>query len=349
MWLSTVLVLSLSNGCAHRQAPSDGSHSIALQLSEIDAYLHSRAQAGFSGTVLIASKGKVVLEGAYAPAHSNVTAQTEFWLGSVSKNVTAAAVLKLQEQGRLHVADSIHKHLASVPQDKLAITIHQLLSHTSGLGENYAADGIADARKATQAILRPPLSHPPGEKFLYTNDGYNLLAIIIEHASGLPYEEYVQSQLLQRAGMAHTGFWGDPPTPHQHVVAPFVQPDDPSIAAANWGYRGATGLRSTVGDLHRWSDALDSATVLSQTSVDALFQAHARVTTTRAYGYGWQLVKTSRGTNAQVHNGADDQIGGFAALYRFVDEDVVVVMLSNSSESLAVETLRGLFARIFKE
>ncbi len=349
VWLFTLLAVALLTGCASRRDDSDGNHSLALRPAKIDEYLHSQAKAGFSGTVLIASQGRVVLERAYAPARSKLTVNTEFWLGSVSKNVTAAAILRLQEQGRLKIADSVGKYLTGIPEDKHAITIRQLMAHTSGLGVNYAADGIADAKEAVKAIMRLPLLHPPGDEYLYTNDGYNLLAIIIARVSGLPYEEYVQSQLLEPAGMARTGFWGVASTSPQHVVAASLRQENPRIAAANWGYRGATGLRSTVGDLYRWSEALDRAIVLSSASVGELFKPHATVSETRAYGYGWQLVKTSRGTNAQVHTGADDAIGGFAALYRFVDEGVLVILLSNSTENIAVETLKGLFARTFSE
>ena len=341
------LAAAVSTGCASRRNDSESNHSLSLPLAKIDEYLHSQVKAGFSGTVLIANQGKVVLEGVYAPADSKFTVETGFWLGSVSKNVTAAAILKLQEQGRLKVTDSIGTFLPDIPDDKRAITIHQLMAHTSGLGENYAADGIADANEAVQAILRRPLMHPPGDAFLYTNDGYNLLAIIIANASGLSYEQYVQSALLEPAGMTHTGFWGVAATSPENDVAPSGLENDSKIAAANWGYRGATGLRSTVGDLYRWSDALDRGMVLSNSSVSELFKPHATVGETRAYGYGWQLVKTSRGTNAQAHTGADDAVGGFAALYRFVDEGVVVVLLSNSDESVAVETLKGLFAKMF--
>lgn len=347
VWMFTLLAVASSTGYASRRDDPDGDHPLALRIAAIEEYLHSQVKAGFSGTVLIASQGRVVLQGVYAPPGSDLTVNTEFWLGSVSKNVAAAAILKLQEQGRLKTSDSIGEYLSGIPEEKRAMTIHQLLTHTSGLGENYAADGIADAEEAVRAIMRRPLLHPPGDAYLYTNDGYNLLAIIVAIASGLPYEEYVRSQLLEPVGMTHTGFWGVASTSPRNVVAPSLRQADSRIAAANWGYRGATGLRSTVGDLYRWSNALDRALVLSSASVGELFKPHATVSETRAYGYGWQLVKTSRGTNAQVHTGADDGIGGFAALYRFVDEGVLVILLSNASESVAVETLKGLFGKMF--
>jgi CubicO group peptidase (beta-lactamase class C family) len=147
--------------------------------------------------------------------------------------------------------------------------------------------------------------------------------------------------------LTHTGFWGlDAPSSKQ-VIADGLPQGDPKTAAANWGFRGATGVRSTVGDLYRWSTALDESTVLSEDGAKELFEPHAAIDDSRSYGYGWQLIRTARGTNAQVHLGADSGVGHFAALYRCIDEDVVVILLSNSTEGMATETLRGLLARIF--
>lgn len=170
----------------------------------LDELIQNGAEYDFSGTVLVSKNGETVLHKSYGVAESEdcvpLTNDHAFWLGSLTKQFTATAILKLQEQGKLNVHDSISQYLDNVPADKERITIHHLLTHSSGLDTRYAADDIPDRTQATLALLEPSLVHEPGEQYLYANDGYNLLAIIIESVAKRPYDEYLLSRLRATPG-----------------------------------------------------------------------------------------------------------------------------------------------------
>jgi CubicO group peptidase (beta-lactamase class C family) len=199
----------------------------------VDQSFTEYVKEGFSGVILLARHGKMIMHKAYSK-DAVLTPENAFWIGSLSKTFTAVAILKLQEQGRLSVDEPITKYFADVPQDKQKITVGQLLTHTSGLPIKYAADRIADRNMAIHALLATPLVHAPGEKFQYSNDGFNLLAIIIEIASGQGYENYLRDQLLVPSGMKQSGFWGRPITPPEAALAPELQKPMGLVAAPNW-------------------------------------------------------------------------------------------------------------------
>ena len=113
---------------------------------------------GFSGAVLVADGKTIELDQGYGPG---ITTHTSFYIASITKQFTAAAILRLEERGRLSVKDLIGRYLKDVPPDKAGITIHHLLTHTSGLAQNYAADGIANRDEAVKALLKGPLKSSP--------------------------------------------------------------------------------------------------------------------------------------------------------------------------------------------
>jgi CubicO group peptidase (beta-lactamase class C family) len=179
-----------------------------------------------------------------------VTPETPFWVASITKQFTASAILKLVEEGKLALGDSIGAYFRGVPPPRRATTVHQLLTHTAGLGQNYVADGIADRDAAVDSVLAQPLSGRLGQDFTYSNDAYSVLAALVEVVSGATYEDYVRTGLLDPAGLAHTGFWG--PADHPEV-APIDRALPDSILRPNWGYRGGVGMYSSAADLYRGS------------------------------------------------------------------------------------------------
>lgn len=337
-------VLVLLAGC---EAPPAGESAHApagqdLDLgTRVDRYLNERVNHGYSGVVLIAKDGEVVVHAAYTRDRS-VTTESVFWIGSVSKTLTAAAVLRLRDEGRLSLADPITRFFDQVPADKLEISVEHLLTHTAGFGERYAADGIADRDAAVRALLARPLERAPGSGYGYSNDAYNLLAAIIEVASAQPFEVYLRERVLSPAALNNTRFWGETVS-----TASFAPVAKRPVLAPNWGYKGATGISSTAGDLYRWHLALMGDAVLPDSTRREMFRAQVQKPNGGAYGYGWQVARTSRGTTLLAHGGAESELRHFASLYRFVDEDVVVVALSNSREDQAQETLRGILRELF--
>ena len=325
----------------------------------LDSLLRAEERAGFSGAVLIAHGDRVLYERACGTAARTGIApeRLAFWIASCSKQVTAAAVLRLDEQGRLAVSDPIERFLPRVPPDKRGITLHQLLTHTSGLSATYDADGVHDRGGALEAILRPVLQETPGRRHIYSNNGYVLLAAIVEIASGIPYDTFVRDSLFARAGLAHTGLWGHEDT--STVIAPVADParvrrqartiyrDGRSVA--NWGYRGPTGVYATPRDLAAWVGALRSGRVLGPRAFETLLGRHVLVrrdSTGESYaGYGWG-VRVEGGRDVSYgHTGGEDWLGHTSVL-RFTPAGDVVVVLANSGEkdgvSWATRVNRGI-------
>jgi CubicO group peptidase (beta-lactamase class C family) len=313
-------------------------------LARVDSFVTSEARAGFSGVVLIAQGDTVLFDKSFGKAAAGAAAgEPAFWLASNSKQFTAAAILRLQDCGRLRVTDSIGAFFKDVPADKRAITIHELLTHTSGMPSSYKAEGLVDRDRAVSELLRQKLGSRPGEKYSYSNDGYNLLAIIVDQASGVGFDAFVLDSLLGPAGMEHSGLWGRerPGVPiaalsdphHTRGRLPTIYWEGHSVA--NWGYRGPGGVYATAPDLHRWIQALRSGRVLSESSLRSMLGRHVLVradSTMQSFsGYGWG-VRVEQGRDASYGHVGDDDWLGHNGVIRFTPEGGIVVVLSNSGE-----------------
>ncbi len=306
----------------------------SLDLAHLEAHLRAAAASGFNGIARIAQGERVVLQRTCGWADANqsmpLTPDTPFWIASISKTFAAAAALRLTELGVLSLHAPLTRFFDAVPPDKAPITLHQLLSHTAGLGQHYAADGIADREAAIAAILSEPLLNPPGSGFSYSNDAYTLVAAIIELAAGMPYECYVRKVFLEPAGLAHTGFWG---LPESTTVAAILNHParPPAVMRPNWGYRGATGMYATAEDLHRWYRTLQSDRILSAESWHLVTRAHTITSDGTGVGYGWFTSSTPRGHLRFWTRGYED-FGHSAVLSVYPDQDLVLILMSNSGE-----------------
>jgi CubicO group peptidase (beta-lactamase class C family) len=324
----------------------------------VEQYLARAERLGFNGAVLLAAGDRVLLERGYgwADREARVPAEagTAFGIGSVVKQFTAAAILRLQEQGRLRVTDSIGRFLPGVPADKRAITLHHLLTHTSGLPrevEELPRPGMTlpTADEYLRAILAAPMRARPGAPHHYSNIGFRLLGMVVERASEVPYEGYLREQLWAPLGMERTGFALPAFAPgvlaHGYVLADEGTALDrplPPGAAGTAAHLGHGGLVSTVGDLFRWTRALDTGRILADSSRRLLVTPHVPEDSTGAshYGYGWVVLTTPRNTRLVTHNGDD---GVFHAdVRRYVDEGVTLVFLTNQNDALAQAVLRAL-------
>ena len=284
----------------------------------------------------MARKNKIVLNKTYGNA-AKFGGNPVFWIASNSKSFVAAAILKLQEQAKLSVNDTLPEFFKDVPDDKREITVHHLLAHTSGLPHRYAADGITEREKAVQAILALPLQSKVGESYRYSNDGYSLLAAIVEIASKRTFEDYLRRETLKPAGLRHTGFWGYEDkvqivpvanAANTQNVRPTIYKNGKSVA--NWGYRGATGIYSTAQDLYRWMLALRQNKVLTATSREQLWgkqslQSRISPTEEQFYGYGWG-VRFKDGKKIFVrHTGYEDWLGHNSQMCLYENGDAYVV------------------------
>ena len=301
----------------------------------IDEVIRRQTKGDFWGVVLVAREGEVLFAKGYGSAdyeRKPNTPETIFELASLSKQFTAAAILKLEQQGRLKTTDTLDKFFRGVPADKKGVTVHHLLTHTSGLSPHFGvpyASRIGREDYVKQALARP-LDAPPGEKYAYCNSAYALLAAIVEIASKRSFEEYVRDEIFAPAGLADTGFIGDEALAETGRAARRrAAPRDWSAVDWywGWGYRGMGGVVSTAPDLLAWDRALRGDAVLGAAAKEKLF------TPVQAdYACGWVVQTTGRGTTKVFHGGL---VMGFGAHFaRYLEDDVVVAILSNDRRDL---------------
>ncbi len=313
---------------------------------KLEACLQEAAAKGWSGSAIVAKNGAILLENGYGFADREAkraeTAETVFSVGSITKQFTAAAIMKLESMGKLSVEDPVSKYFPDAPGDKASITLHQLLTHTAGfpgaIGDDY--DNV-DAVQFARLAFAEPLLGPPGQQYEYSNVGYSLLGIIVEKTSGLGYEKFLRENLWLPAGMKHTGYvlpgfqkeqlatgyrdgqrWG---TALDH---PWL-PEGPG-----WHLRANGGVLSTVGDMHLWYKALKNSTVLPKTATDKMFapQVAEGPRGLSHYGYGW-VVQEADGHKIIWHNGGN---GVYNANMTMVPaEDLCVVVSSNSNDHIS--------------
>ena len=309
--------------------------------SEIDSLMDEPKHSDFRGSVLISRNDKILYDKSYGDKISN--SNTAFWIGSMTKSFTAAAILKLQEGNRLSVKDSISKFIDNVPMDKMGITIHHLLTHSSGLANNYIADGIIERAAATNLILSAKLEYAIGEKYYYSAEGYNLLAIIIENVSGESYESYISKNLLAQLNLGHTGFWGLEDNV-KIKLAPWNNPDlmnnfsrniiYEGLSQSNYGYKGGTGIFSTTENLNTWTKALKNNKVLNSENLHLMFKpyvsARGDMQNGVFYGYGWFLEYNNRALREIRHMGAEAGGIGHNGIIRTYENGYKVIVLSNS-------------------
>lgn len=303
--------------------------------SEVRAQLARRVQAladsGFAGQVLVARNEQVLLDEAYGFAdqgHTPITRVTGFDIASATKAFTAAAILSLRDSDRLRLTSTLGDLLRDAPTHKKHITIEQLLSHTSGLRTTYAADGETDRATAVRKLLAQPLAGAPGGDFRYSDDGYVLLAAVVELASGASYERYLATHVLAPAGMGHTVFWGDVDFGDPSRVAAFQRPLDATRLRRQWGQRGSGGIISTADDLYRWWIALSRGHVLVQTSFDELTQERRRLPSGIGVGYGWFWSATATGARSLWTRGNED-FGHNAIVAVYPQNRLVIIVTSN--------------------
>ena len=313
-------------------------------------YMAATANDGaFMGTVLVAKDGKPVFSNGYGFANAEHgvlnSVDTKFRLGSITKQFTAVAVLQLEEQGKLKVSDPMCKYVEKCPEAWKPITLHHLLTHTSGLfnftnDPEYPKTAMLPSppAKSLEKIRDKPLRFDPGTKFEYSNSGYVALAIVVEKASGESYPAYMTKHVFRPAGMNDSGHDDHRPLLKNRATGYEGQ----GAAMRHAAYHdmtipiGAGDLYSTAMDLVRWDQALRGDTLLAEPARAKLFTPEKD-----NYAYGWVVAKTFNRA-AQTHGGA---IFGFTtSILRFPEERLVVIALSNNTSPLTGKIGRDMAA-----
>ncbi|MHB8838614.1 MAG: serine hydrolase domain-containing protein, partial [Gemmatimonadaceae bacterium] len=247
--------------------------------ARIDEYMMRLENLGYTGGVLVIRGGHTVFERSYGMANrsAGIVADTStvYNLGSITKQFTAAAILRLEELGKLHTTDSIARFFPDAPSDKRAITLHQLLTHTAGFNSDYSPTDYEPTTRDeyVRRMFAAPLHSAQGSTHFYANAGYSLLAAIVEIVTGKDYETALRELVLQPAGMNETGYkapnWASARIAHGYqngrdwgTIVDRIAPAD----APYWALRGNGGLHTTLGDMARWDAALNDARVLTDSS-----------------------------------------------------------------------------------
>lgn len=295
--------------------------------------------------VLVAKDGEIVYQtgSGYASLahHVPVTLDTKFRIGSVTKQFTASAILKLQEEGKLSVEDKLSKFFPDFPRGD-EVTIHHLLTHISGI-HSYTnkpdfmehATSYIEPDTLVEQIMEDEYDFDPGEKWEYNNSGYFLLGVIVAKTSGMSFDDYLKRTFFEPLGMHDTGIH-ERQLILEHEATGYSFEGGKLRKAVNWDMSragGAGALYSTVEDLYRWNEAVFGGKVLSQESLDAAFTpvklnsgeiANAMGGT---YGYGWMMSEL-RGLKVISHGGG---LHGFSSyLARNPDHNTTIAVLVNS-------------------
>ncbi len=322
----------------------DATHQVGEIGSRVVAFVERAESGGFSGTVLVAKDGTVIaaVGVGWADLDGKIpnTPATLFEIASATKQFTSAAVMRLVQDGKLSLDDTIDRHLPEVPENCRKITVRHLLQHTSGIpGVNVHGSGD-DVTKVLPEFLHGGPKHPPGTHWEYWNQGYSLLTEIIARASGKSYTEYCRTALFTPAQMSVTCFTGDKP-PAKAIVAigqstlgaPRSALEHP-YGSYGFQYRGMGGAVTSVWDLWRWDRALSGTAILNAESKVQLFKPGLD-----DYALGWWVRKNRRGRLLQHHGGS---VRGFTCeLRRYPEHDACVFVLSNRSYAPTVQVAQA--------
>jgi CubicO group peptidase (beta-lactamase class C family) len=319
------------------------------RMARVDTIMHRYDGTGPGAALLVVRDGVPLVRRGYGFAdlesNSAVTPQTNFRLASVTKQFTAAAILLLAEDGRLHLDDRVRQWLPSLPPAAGSITIRHLLTHTGGLIDY---EDIMPASLATQLrdvdVLhlldaQDHLYFAPGSAYRYSNGGYAMLALIVEKASGMSFQAFLHERIFERLGM--------------HGTLAYV-PEGPQVPFRAYGYTlnegrfaegahardawtrtdqsltsavlGDGGIYASIDDLAKWDAALYDARLLSNESRRLAFMPHTKTDdATVEYGFGWRITGETL-----WHSG--ESIGFRNVIVRWPSRHLSVIVLSNRND-----------------
>lgn len=288
-------------------------------VQEADEYLIDNH---YSGLALIAYKGEVLLRKGYGYSGNNklVSADMSSRIASLSKSFTAASIMKLVEEGKISLEDTVATFIPDFPNGD-QITVHMLLSHTSGLTSNFPRVKGMSLLQTIDAVKEKPLSFEPGTDFKYSNVGYIILGTIIEQVAGISYGDFVSDHFLKPLGMEHTG----EATSSTPVIKGHISNDGQWIQAGEYISQSGSGtLYSTLDDLLKWDVALQSEGVLSQASLNKLYTSYSY----KNYGYGW-MIDHDQTPTVVFHNGSGT--GYSSGISRTLGNGLTVILLGNQA------------------
>jgi CubicO group peptidase (beta-lactamase class C family) len=333
--LAAVAVLSLA------QAPSPD------RQARVDEIFKEFAVPGSPGcTVAVYQDGRTVLSRAYGMANLDhdvrLTPSSIFHVASVSKQFTAAAILLLAQDGKLTLDDDIRKHVPELRDFGKKITIRHLINHTSGIRDQWSLLGLAGWRYSRDLITdedvlavlsrQQELNFTPGERHLYSNSGYTLLAVIASRVSGKSFREFTTERIFKPLGMADTHFRDDFAEVVKNQAYGYTRQEGTfKLSVTNFDTAGATSLLTTAEDLAKW-DANFQNPIVGGSALVAAMEERGRLNDGLDIDYASGIVHgTHRGLKTINHGGAD--AGYRSALLRYPQQRFGVSTLCNLAQT----------------
>ena len=324
-------------------AAAVGSSGAQATRTAIDSLMSAYDSPRVPGaSLLVVHNGKVVIVKGYGLADAKtgtlVTPATNFRLASLSKQFTATAIMLLANDKKLHYDDDITQHLNTLPAFACGVSIRNLLNHTGGLPDYE--DFVPDTRQAQVHDADVPrlIGHAaaakfaPGTRYDYSNTGYALLALIVEHASGVPYADFVQKRIFVPLHMTGTvayeaGRSTVANRAYGHTLSGFeVKSTDQSNTSA---VLGDGGIYSSGNDLALWDQAIEKHTLVRARDQKLAFTPPTLPKgAATEYGFGW-FVDRDRGMLRLRHHG--ESRGFTNGIIRYPDQHLTVAILTNRS------------------
>jgi CubicO group peptidase (beta-lactamase class C family) len=303
----------------------------------------------FNGSVLVVENNQIIYENTFGFADFEnkepLDGEIPFYLASLGKQFTAAAIIKLEEEGKLSLDDDLKKYLPMMPKIYDGIKIHHLLTHTAGVPDyintlQITRPGLTNMDVYEALVKLRSLNSLPGNKYRYSNSGYVLLAMVAQVAAGQTIEKYFQEQIFDAFEM-NNSFVYSAATKNNPRVKGYTsknKPDDYELETVGDG-----GIYSTARDLYKWEQALNTGKFISKESLDKVYtQVILTNGRTRRYGYGWEIGSNSKG-KLVYHDG---ELAGFRTyIERQLVTDNAIIILTNNSFS-QVADLRNTLVKI---
>ena len=322
-------------------------HSVCViaQKDEIDNFIEKQiSDQKITGlSIGVIKNGSIIKAKGYGFANlehmTPVTENTVFKLASVSKQMIATAIMKLMQDGKLNLSDTVKKYFKEAPVSWQNITIRELLNHTSGLERESPAFNpllIQPDSVLIKASFKDPLVFPTGTKWQYCNLGYFMLADIIRQVSGKPFSTYMEEEIFKKNGLLHTR------TTSARLIVPrraggYVLSGKDSISNAEEyiALRPSGAFISTVTELMKWEMMIQGNKMLSgenwQLMWNDVVKTGAANPATEYYGYGW--FKTIYKDRELVYHGGS--LPGFRTIYyRFPADKTAIIILTNSNHAV---------------
>jgi CubicO group peptidase (beta-lactamase class C family) len=351
--LALISFLTLSLGCT--QAGGEAANGDFDLSSNIDAVLREASSDGSGFAIIVELDGEIVLSKGYGYAdrarNSAFTPASIAQIGSLTKQFNAAAILHLAEAGEVELAAPLKNYIAEVEPPVGDVTLHQLLTHSSGLPE-YCGDDFEPVSRDefVEICLSSPLVFEPGTDVAYSNIGYGAIAAVIEFVTEQNFEAYLEDEVLRMNGLRATGHLF-PENLDAVFARGYLEDKDMGNIAEQiealednwWNLKGNGGMQSSTQDMYAWYQVLSGEGVLSDNVRAELTAPHSPWSDGVAEGYGWYFRSDDGAHIRQMsHSGSDGVF--FSYYWHRIDKRAFMYFVGNSGEEPTKKVLREILA-----